>query len=81
MVSMGGSVARGTGYLTCGGSGCQGTHPQKMAIKLSRPRRCPDRVRIYSRFDTWFYAPHSNRLIKHSGYRILCNGMAGGGGG
>ncbi len=52
-----------------------------MAIKLSRPRRCPDRVRIYSRFDTWFYAPHSNRLIKHSGYRNLCNGMAGGGGG
>ncbi len=77
----GGADARADGYLMCGGSGCAGTHPRSVRVKLSRRERCPDGVEIYARYDSWFYARHRRSLVGHTGYRIPCDGMTGGGNG
>jgi hypothetical protein len=80
--SWGVSVARATGYLSCEGSGCQGTRSERVSVELSRVRLCPDqegdRIAIYSRYDLRLHSgPLSQR---HVGYSIACSGMTGGAG-
>src|SRR5437764_11730231 len=46
--------ARATGYVSCvHHSYCRGMRPQRVSIKLSRARVCPDGVQIYSRYELW----------------------------
>jgi hypothetical protein len=71
-----GLQARAKGYLSCEGSGCQGRHPTRIDIELSRVRNCPnggDGLFMYTRYDEW-------SRFGHFGYAISCNGDTGGAG-
>jgi hypothetical protein len=78
--SWGGSVARATGYLRCVGLFCQGTYPERVSVKLSRPRRCPDGTRIYSRYEESSFLARTGQGPT-TGWGIRCSGETGGAGG
>jgi hypothetical protein len=52
-----------------------------VSVRLSQPKRCPDGMRIYSRYDLITYTRRGHRRIGRDGYGIRCNGETGGGGG
>ena len=76
--SWGSAGARGRGKYACTDSGCRGGIIARVTVKLSRVRRCPDRARIFTRFDAYF-SPNAEGA-RHWHWPIPCNGMTGGGG-
>ena len=74
------SGARARGYYICTDSACYGQLLAHVLVKLSKVHRCPDGVRIFTRFDAYF-SPRAPETGAHWGWRIACNGTAGGGGG
>jgi hypothetical protein len=81
--SWGGGEARGTGLYahTVCHKNHLGYYLAPVTVRLSRPARCPDGVRVYGHFEYSEYSPHRHRRVQHAGWPIPCSGETGGGNG